>query len=70
MVITITFCPECGTTLFKEGDAAAFADMVILQAGTVDDVALDSMGPQAELWVQHRPEWMPKVADTVQKQEF
>lgn len=69
MVITITFCPECATTIYKEADAVDFENKVILQVGTLD-VALDSLGPQAELWVQHRPEWMPELAGAVQKQEF
>ncbi|KAL5349984.1 hypothetical protein ACLOAV_005020 [Pseudogymnoascus australis] len=69
MVITITFCPECATTIYKEADEVAFKDKVILQTGTLN-VALDSLGPEAELWVQHRPEWMPELAGTVQKQEF
>lgn len=69
MVITITFCPECATTIYKEADGVAFEDKVILQTGTLD-VALDSLGPEAELWVQHRLKWLPEVAGTVQKQEF
>lgn len=69
MVITITFCPECATTIYKEADAVAFDNKVILQIGTLD-MDLDTLSPQAELWVQHRPEWMPGLAGTVQKQEF
>jgi hypothetical protein len=69
MMITITFCPECATTIYKEGDDAAFEEMVILQTGTVD-MALDTLGPEAELWVRHRLEWVPELAGTVQKQEF
>lgn len=70
MVITVTFCPECGTTIFKEADAEAFEDVVVVQTGTMDGGGLDEMGPQAELWVKHRAEWMPKLAGTVQKEEF
>ncbi|OBT75130.1 hypothetical protein VF21_05479 [Pseudogymnoascus sp. 05NY08] len=70
MVMTVTFCPECGTTIFKEADAVAFADMVVVQTGTMDGEGVDEMGPQAELWVKHRAEWMPTVVGAVQKQEF
>jgi hypothetical protein len=70
MVITITFCPECGTTIFKEADAEAFEGVVVVQTGTVDGGRVDEMGPKAELWVKHRMGWMPEVAGTVQKQEF
>lgn len=69
MVITITFCPECATTIYKEADEVVFKDKVILQTGTLN-VPLNSLVPEAELWVQHRPEWMPELAGAVQKQEF
>ncbi|KFY84909.1 hypothetical protein V500_08886 [Pseudogymnoascus sp. VKM F-4518 (FW-2643)] len=69
MLLTITFCPECATTIYKEADDVAFEDKVILQIGTLDG-ALDSLGPEAELWVQHRPGWLPEFAGAVQKQEF
>ena len=69
MMITILFCQNCATTICKEADAKDFKNMVILQSGTLD-VGLDSFGPEAELWVQHRPKWLPELTDVAQKQEF
>lgn len=69
MMITITFCPDCGTTMYKEADAKAFENMVIFQSGTLD-MGLDSLDPEAELWVQHRAKWLPELKGAAQSQEF
>jgi hypothetical protein len=69
MMITITFCPDCATTIYKEADAKAFENIVFLQSGTLD-VGLNSLAPQAELWVQHRPKWLPELTGATQSREF
>ncbi|KFY18564.1 hypothetical protein V493_08508 [Pseudogymnoascus sp. VKM F-4281 (FW-2241)] len=69
MMITITFCPDCATTMYKEADAKAFENMVLLQSGTLD-MGVDSLGPEAELWVQHRAKWLPELTGAAQSREF
>ena len=55
--------------IYNGADAKAFENMVILQSGTLD-VGLDSLVPEAELWVRHRPEWLPELAGVAQMREF
>lgn len=69
MMITISFCPDCATTIFKEAGAMDFENMVILQSGTLD-AGLDSCSPDAELWTQHRAKWLPELTGVAQKPEF
>lgn len=55
--------------MYKEADAKAFENMVIFQSGTLD-MGLDSLDPEAELWVQHRAKWLPELKGAAQSQEF
>jgi hypothetical protein len=36
MTLTIYFCENCGTKIYKEGSADAFKGVAIVQAGTLD----------------------------------
>ncbi|KAH8821321.1 Mss4-like protein [Xylogone sp. PMI_703] len=69
MTLTIYYCPDCGTTIYKESDADAFKGIVLVQAGTLKD-GIDSRVPQAELWLKNKAKWLPVIEGTSQLQEF
>ena len=71
MQLTVSFCGNCGTALYKEADADAFKGVVIVQAGTLDDLnGLESAQPEDELYVKYRASWVPTVATAKQNEEF
>lgn len=71
MMLTYWFCPNCGVTLSKAGDADAFKGIAIVQAGSLDDgKAFEGAEPQAELWVSRRAGWVPKLEGKGQMAEF
>jgi hypothetical protein len=71
MTLTYSFCGTCGCTVSKVGDAEAFKDIVIVQAGSLDEVsAFDGMAPQAELWTSRRAAWLPAMDGKGQMKEF
>jgi len=71
MTLTIHFCSNCGSVLYKEGDADAFKGTVIVQAGSIDDgVKLDNVKPAAELFVKQRAPWLGALGGTEQFQAF
>lgn len=78
MTLTIHFCETCGTKIYKEGTADAFKGLVIVQAGTLDEVegeegkgmGLGDVQVGAELYVKDRVKWVPARSETVQCQEF
>ncbi|RFU34719.1 hypothetical protein B7463_g1664, partial [Scytalidium lignicola] len=69
MTLTIHFCSECGTVVYKEADGDAFKDVVLVQAGTMTD-GIDVQVPQAELWLKNKAKWLPTVEGTSQLQGF
>jgi hypothetical protein len=71
MKMQISFCGDCGVNISKTGDLEAFKDLVIIQAGTLDDQdALEKAAPAAELYVKNRVSWIPALAAAGQMQEF
>jgi hypothetical protein len=76
MQITISFCAECGITLFKRGDSEEFKGTVLIQAGTLDKAEGGAYGrdaaakPDVEFYVKYRAPWLAEVASTGQKAEF
>ncbi|KAH8663866.1 Mss4-like protein [Ilyonectria robusta] len=68
-LITNSFCPDCGTTLFREGPAAPGIKFV--KAGVFNDPeVLSTVKPQGEIFVSRRPSWMAPVEGASQKQEM
>lgn len=63
MRLTYSFYDSCGTTVWKAGDAEAFKDIVLVQAGTLDDIKeIETEDQEAELYVSRRVPWLPAWA--------
>jgi hypothetical protein len=72
MTLTVHFCSNCGSTVYKEADSEMFKGTVIVQAGTLDKggMELDNVKPGAELWVKQRVPWLEDMKGVAQLQEF
>ncbi|KAK7897508.1 hypothetical protein LTR67_004135 [Exophiala xenobiotica] len=71
MTLTYSFCGNCGCNVSKIGDGEAFRGVVIIQAGSLDDIAgIEDAEPGAELYVSRRVSWLPALAGKGQVQEF
>ena len=71
MTLTIYFCCNCGSAVYKVGDSDAFKGTVIVQAGTLDgEIKLDDMKLGAELWVSQRVRWLGALHGVGQMQQF
>lgn len=58
--ITSNFCPECGSTMWREGET--FGSAKVIKAGTVDDADfLNKQKPGVELYTPERPSWVSGV---------
>uniref|UniRef100_A0A0D2YDH4 CENP-V/GFA domain-containing protein n=1 Tax=Fusarium oxysporum (strain Fo5176) TaxID=660025 RepID=A0A0D2YDH4_FUSOF len=67
--VTNTFCPTCGTTVFRDGPAAPGIKFV--KAGIFDDPELlATIKPQGEIFVSRRPVWMSPIEGASQKKEM
>ncbi|KAF2243950.1 hypothetical protein BU26DRAFT_492860 [Trematosphaeria pertusa] len=65
--ITSHFCPDCGSTMWREGPS--FPGLKIVKTGTLDDVnALANAKPGAELYAPTRVSWVAAVEGAEQKQ--
>ena len=72
MNLSVHFCGNCGTALYKEADADTFKGMKIVQAGTLDghQMKLDDVRLGAELYVKYRAGWLGETEGVAQCQEF
>jgi hypothetical protein len=72
MTLTIYFCENCGSTIYKEGDSDGFKGVAIIQAGTLDgqEMKLEDIKLGAELYVKHRVGWLGEMTGAIQCQEF
>ncbi|KAK9495379.1 Mss4-like protein [Lipomyces doorenjongii] len=71
MLLSIHFCPNCATTIYKTADAEKFKGLVILQAGTLDNgLAIGMEKPNAEFWTKYRTSWLKEVNGLKQFNEF
>lgn len=75
MTLTVFFCSQCGTKIYKTGDAGAFVGTVIIQAGSLDTeclggITLENVKIGAELYVKNRVGWLEGREGTAQCQEF
>ncbi|KAF8852685.1 DUF636 domain protein [Acephala macrosclerotiorum] len=76
MTLTIRFCENCGTKIYKTGDDPAFAGVNIVQAGTLDHadgekgMGIKDVKVGVELWVSERVGWLGEHAGVAQCQTF
>ncbi|KAK7415682.1 hypothetical protein QQX98_005717 [Neonectria punicea] len=68
--IKLSFCGDCGSTIYKEMDAERERPFFIVQAGTLDDQEPVNDEPNLELWVSKREKWVPVVNGAAQNEEF
>lgn len=69
MKLEITFCGECGCTVYKKHES--FPGSTIVLAGTGDDPeVLEKSRPDQELFVKHRASWLSGLDGADQKLEF
>lgn len=69
--LTIFFCGDCGTTIYKQADGDMFENVSLVQSGTLDGSARDKISkPSSELNVKCRTSWLAEVSNAVQKQGF
>lgn len=70
--MTINFCGDCGTTLYKTADGHGFRGVAILMAGTVDNLGEDMevVEPQGEIWIGLRAKWVAAVKGAQQFEGF
>lgn len=62
--ITSYFCPDCGSTLYREGPS--FAGVKIIKAGVLDGDVLEKGKPEGELFPKHRVPWQPQMEGAAQ----
>ncbi|KAL6901141.1 Mss4-like protein [Trichoderma evansii] len=62
------FCGDCGTTMYRWGDAFGGKEgMRIIQPGILDDKSvLDNLRPDLEMFIEDRVEWIFAIKDTAQ----
>ena len=68
--LTVSFCGDCGTSLWKTG--APWPDIHIVFAGALDEKdALEKAKPDAELWIKYRSDWVKEIGkEGMQCEEF
>lgn len=69
--LTVFFCGDCGSTVYKQADGDMFENVSLVQSGTLDGPALDKISkPSSELNVKLRASWLAEVSAAAQKQGF
>ena len=70
MTLTLRFCGDCGSTLWKTGSIEPLQGLVIVEMGTLDDLSeLDGLPPEAELYATYRAKWLPALPGVTQNAE-
>ncbi|KIW62886.1 hypothetical protein PV04_09778 [Phialophora macrospora] len=68
---SILFCPDCGSAIYAEPHIEGWNDVVIIQAGTLDDpVEILEARPAVELNTKCRMPWIAKVEGAQQKEGY
>lgn len=71
MILTYSFCATCGCVISKIGDAEAFNGVVLVVAGSLDDVSgPDKAEPAIEFYADKRVSWLPGLAGKEQMKGF
>lgn len=62
------FCPNCGSAVFTDTDAARSAGVIFVKAGTLDETA--DLKPTAHCWTQSAQGWIVfPQGDTIMQQQ-
>ena len=70
MILTIFFCPDCGSPLWKEATAELFKGFKVVQAGTLTESEKLNDGVDAELYTTTRAPWLVALSGADQRAEF
>lgn len=70
MDLTVFFCGNCGSTIYKKATEKTFHGVIVLLAGTVDGGDGVEAAPERELWIKYRADWVQPVAGALQDLEF
>ncbi|KAM5354827.1 hypothetical protein ACJ41O_001473 [Fusarium nematophilum] len=68
MTLTVNFCPECGTTLWKDSTAEHLKGLRLVQGGTVADAKKLDGQINAELYAPERVAWLAPLGGAAQKE--
>ena len=64
-----TFCPSCGSTIYKTTDKPGFTDFFIVEGGTINEDFSELTKPVMEIFTKHRADWVIDVAGAKQVDE-
>ncbi|KIW12698.1 hypothetical protein PV08_09976 [Exophiala spinifera] len=67
---SLSFCPECGSPIHAVPHSTPQPDIVVVQAGTLDETGPLLKTPVTELNVTHRLPWQTPIEDAAQKQKY
>ncbi|KAK5992636.1 hypothetical protein PT974_06051 [Cladobotryum mycophilum] len=71
MNVTIFFCGNCSSTLYKQADSDMLLPFSVLMAGTLDEPdKAELMKPQVELNCKDRMSWLAPVTGAQSRHEF
>jgi hypothetical protein len=67
---SLSFCEECGSAIYAVPHPPPQPDIVIIQAGTIDDVDVLDKPPVTELNVKHRLGWIHPIDGAEQRVRY
>ncbi|KIW86716.1 uncharacterized protein Z519_12702 [Cladophialophora bantiana CBS 173.52] len=71
MTLTYSFCANCGNVISKVGDAEGFPGVILILAGSLDNVSgVETAEPGVEFYVSKRASWLPELIGKGQMQDF
>ncbi|KAH6968049.1 Mss4-like protein [Fusarium avenaceum] len=68
--LSIFFCPDCATVMWKTATGAGLQGMKIVQAGTLSDESQLNEKIDAEFYSTERPTWLAPVTNADQRVQF
>lgn len=70
MILTVFFCPDCGSTLWKEATTEQLKGFKLVQAGTLTESEKLDDGVDAEFYTSTRVPWLAALSGVDQRTEF
>ncbi|KAJ6078764.1 Glutathione-dependent formaldehyde-activating enzyme/centromere protein V [Penicillium canescens] len=70
MVLTVFFCPDCGSALWKEATAEQLKGFKLVQAGTLTESEKLDDGVDAEFYTTTRVPWLVALSGVDKRTEF